>query len=275
MSTTEELTKYAKVAAVITSGQALEGFADDIDMDQGEAADTGLLMEDTYGVRAQVRCVQIYRKDMVFFGSLAALDQVEQHPPLGRLTSLFTEPSGVFFCNTFYQNQPESGSSFSIIFEGGGHVESPFDEVDRARSDQFTLLLHEIRNSPHILHRERVADRLESLKDAAEEETADRFPVLPESVASLMSFFAAAPETIRYPQLSLAPTGNILAQWRTDAQHNFTVEFLSFGHTRFIVFAPDEHRPSEIVRFTGSGTTEFALGMLTRSGISSWTLDEG
>jgi hypothetical protein len=63
-----------------------------------------------------------------------------------------------------------------------------------------------------------------------------------------------------YPDLTVAPTGDLYAEWRYADDCTIAIEFLDSGDARYLVFGPNPKHPTRTDRMTGF-TTADALSM--------------
>jgi len=130
-------------------------------------------------------------------------------------------------------------------------VDSPFDELYERLPDEDKIKrsLVSIKYNKNISYAERLADRLRDLYESVLEEP-DEEPLTPGSLINFIYFLSETPG-LRYPDVSLTPTNEIRAQWRTASNRHFAVSFSSMGDARFVIFKPNSDDPDRIDRFSG------------------------
>ena len=130
-------------------------------------------------------------------------------------------------------------------------VDSPFDELDERlpNEDKINRSLVSVRRNTKISYAQRLADRLRDLYESVLEDP-DEDPILPDSLINFLYFLSETPG-LRYPEVSLTPTNEIRAQWRTAPNRHFAVSFSSMGDARFVIFKPNSDDPDRIDRLSG------------------------
>ena len=130
-------------------------------------------------------------------------------------------------------------------------VDSPFDELYERLPDEDKInrSLVSIKYNKNISYAQRLADRLRDLYESVLEDP-DEEPLTPGSLINFIHFLSETPG-LRYPDVSLTPTNEIRAQWRTAPNRHFAVSFSSMGDARFVIFKPNSDDPDRIDRFSG------------------------
>ena len=148
------------------------------------------------------------------------------------------------------------GSSLTLKLHSAGPAfiipESPFEVLDEklAIGEKIRKLISFIRDESDVEFAQELADRLNSLYEAAKEEDPDEVPISPESLSNFIGFLQET-TNLRRPDVVLTPSNEICAQWRTAPNRHFSVVFLPSGETRYVIFTPNLRDPDKIDRLSG------------------------
>ncbi len=91
----------------------------------------------------------------------------------------------------------------------------------------------------------------------------------PESLRRMMLFLQSQP-ALRYPSVTVTPSGTFRAQWTTDPGRHFAAEFLAHGEVRFVVFSPDPRHPDRIQRVSGMESWENLMRVIEPYDVRRW-----
>ncbi len=149
--------------------------------------------------------------------------------------------------------------------------ESPFDVLDEmlAAEEKIERLIGFIRDTSNIQFAEELDARLIFLCRAAKEEDPDEVPISPESLSNFIAFLQNTPN-LRYPDVVLTPSNEILAQWRTAPNRHFAVVFLPTGEARYVIFTPNRRDPDKIDRLSGITSTDTLMETAEPHGVLEW-----
>lgn len=152
-------------------------------------------------------------------------------------------------------------------------VDSPFDELYERLPDEDKInrSLVSIRYNKNISFAQRLADRLRDLYESVLEDP-DEEPLLPGSLINFIYFLSETPG-LRYPDVSLTPTNEIRAQWRTAPNRHFAVSFSSMGDARFVIFKPNLYDPDRIDRLSGITSIATLIETTRPYRVLEWTLE--
>ena len=152
-------------------------------------------------------------------------------------------------------------------------VDSPFDELYERLPDEDKInrSLVSIRYNKNISYAQRLADRLRDLYESVLEDP-DEGPLPPGSLINFIYFLSETPG-LRYPDVSLTPTNEIRAQWRTAPNRHFAVSFSSMGDARFVIFKPNSDDPDRIDRFSGITSIATLIETTRPHRVLEWTLE--
>ena len=150
-------------------------------------------------------------------------------------------------------------------------VDSPFDELYERLPDEDKInrSLVSIRYNKNISSAQRLADRLRDLYESVLEDP-DEEPLPPGSLINFIYFLSETPG-LRYPDVSLTPTNEIRAQWRTAPNRHFAVSFSSMGDARFVIFKPNSDDPDRIDRFFGITSIATLIETTRPHRVLEWT----
>jgi len=150
-------------------------------------------------------------------------------------------------------------------------VDSPFDELYERLPDEDKInrSLVSIKYNKNISYAERLADRLRDLYESVLEDL-DEEPLTPGSLINFIYFLSETPG-LRYPDVSLTPTNEIRAQWRTAPNRHFAVSFSSIGDARFVIFKPNSDDPDRIDRFSGITSIATLIETTRPHRVLEWT----
>lgn len=206
---------------------------------------------------------------------------INYHPPKGQLHTGVWSPqdiqnyleSSVSECKyvTFLSTPDVNTENSEVYTRGWPDKKDPFTQADLLDSeeDQIQQLIYQIKTSPIILYRERIANRLVTLFNDAKEED---FASLGIAVGSLRNFntFSQLHTNLKCPTISLTPENNIYASWRVDQKKVFSVLFLPNGDTRFVIFKPNDLHPERQIRISGTTTTDMLKAEVAPHGVWDW-----
>jgi hypothetical protein len=148
--------------------------------------------------------------------------------------------------------------------------ESPFDEIiDRLNDDEKIHEIVKFLNQTNMLFSKRLAKRIQFLFEASKEEYPNEGTISPESLKNFVSFLQSFPN-LKYPDVVLSPDKNICTQWRIAPNRHFSVEFLTTGDVRFVIFSPDPKHPDKINRMSGIVSVDSLMQTAEPHGILSW-----
>jgi len=150
-------------------------------------------------------------------------------------------------------------------------VDSPFDELYERLPDEDKInrSLVSIKYNKNISYAKRLADRLRDLYESVLEDP-DEEPLTPGSLINFIYFLSETPG-LRYPDVSLTPTNEIRAQWRTAPNRHFAVSFSSIGDARFVIFKPNSDDPDRIDRFSGITSIATLIETTRPHRVLEWT----
>lgn len=156
--------------------------------------------------------------------------------------------------------------------EAVGTAFSTAEAADEAES-AVNRLIADVRLATTIPFRHRLAQRLINLAEAAREDE-DESQLSPHSLRHFIKFLRSNPR-LKYPDVALTPTGNILAQWKAGSNKLLGVQFLPSGEVRFVLFAPEKLNDNSIIRLSGVVRLEALLSTVEPHGAASWIIDNG
>ncbi len=149
--------------------------------------------------------------------------------------------------------------------------ESPFDVLDELLSgeEKVERLIDFIRDQSNLQFAEELSGRLFWLYQAAKEEDPEEVPISPKSLSNFIGFIQKM-TNLRYPDVVLTPSNEILAQWRTAPNRHFAVVFLPTGEARFVIFTPNRRDPDKIDRLSGITSTDTLMDTAEPHGVLEW-----
>lgn len=134
-------------------------------------------------------------------------------------------------------------------------------------------IISQIRLSPQICHAERIGIRLNDLRCMVLEEDVEGEDISAESVRTFFSFLKMHP-SLRYPDISLTPDGNIYSRWKGNNGALLGIEFLPESKVAYVVFAPTPSHAGELSRHSGIDFTDTFFGRInTAFSVSDWILE--
>ena len=142
-----------------------------------------------------------------------------------------------------------------------------------SRDIELSHFISRIRHSPNINNADRIANRLEYLGKTWGEEVSDGDLISSNSLQSFINFLSINPK-IRYPDITLTPTGNIYARWKGLNKSLFSLHFLQDLKVRFVIFALNRKHPKEINRISGNECVDTVIDNLNSAySITDWILE--
>jgi hypothetical protein len=158
-----------------------------------------------------------------------------------------------------------------VYIRGWPDKKDPSTQADLLdnEEDQIQQLIYQIKTSPIILYRERIANRLVTLFNDAKEEDFTSGGIAIGSLRNFYNFFQLHAD-LKCPTISLTPDNNIYASWRVDQKKVFSVLFLPNGDTRFVIFKPNDLHPERQIRISGTTTTDMLKAGVAPHGVWDW-----
>lgn len=164
---------------------------------------------------------------------------------------------------------PLEASAFSTDADVGWHF-SPFDILDgraeRSVHDEIELVSQLHRSDANDL-RDRLSELLEISVDEAELRV-----LSPGSVRACRQFLSTYPR-IKTPALFLTDSGALRAQWTYAQNQGLAVLFQPDGVAEYVVFAPDQRRPSITNDHAGSASWQSLLPSLSQNSELDWLFE--
>jgi hypothetical protein len=129
------------------------------------------------------------------------------------------------------------------------------------------IILH-IRLFSSLSYRDRLAARMEELLDAYVEENEGR-TFSADSLRALINFLEGNP-SFNYPVLTLTPSGNLYAQWKSGKDKLLSIHFLPTSDARYVIFKLNPKHSGRITRITGSTTVNALIDVVGPAGVAEW-----
>lgn len=150
-----------------------------------------------------------------------------------------------------------------------------FATQDDSRTPQGRIRreIETLRAASPLVFRERLALRLEFLLQAMEDEGEAWGEGSPDFLRKMLQFLQSVP-SFQYPSVTVTPSATFRAQWTTDANAHFAVDFLAGGQVRFVVFCPDPHHPDRVQRLGGMTSWESVTEVVGPFRVHRWTEGE-
>ena len=150
-------------------------------------------------------------------------------------------------------------------------VESPFDELYERLPDEdkISRSLVSVSQNKNISYAQGLADRLRYLYESVLDDP-DEGPIPHDSLIYFLLFLSETPG-LRYPDVSLTPTNEIRAQWRTAPNRHFAVSFSSKGDAQFVIFKPNSDDPDRIDRLSGITSIATLIETTRPHRVLEWT----
>lgn len=167
------------------------------------------------------------------------------------------------------------GSPLTLKLHSAGPTflisESPFEVLDEklAVGEKIRKLISYIRDESDVEFAQELADRLNSLYEAAKEEDPDEVPISPESLSNFIGFLQKT-TNLRRPDVVLTPANEICAQWRTAPNRHFSVVFLPNEETRYVIFTPNLGDPDKIDRLSGMTSVDSLIETAEPHRVLEW-----
>jgi hypothetical protein len=130
-------------------------------------------------------------------------------------------------------------------------------------------LISFIRNHVRLAYSGSLANRLDYLREASIEEAPEQAPISVNSLQSFVSFIAREPR-LAEPEVVLTYTGNTRAEWHESRKEHFSVEFLSNGQVRYVVFARDPNHATRTDRAFGLVSAETLMAKVSPFNVLAW-----
>jgi hypothetical protein len=119
----------------------------------------------------------------------------------------------------------------------------------------------------------KLAARLTELDHAVREEEPDSRGIEVRSLLHFLRFLESYPE-LRCPSVAVSPARNIYASWKSGRDRVFSIHFLPDGNARFVIFYPNEKHAEDVIRLSGTATSDMIMSVAAPHSILSWAADE-
>jgi hypothetical protein len=160
----------------------------------------------------------------------------------------------------------------SVTYPGLGDFEFPLVPESKAKIRLVGIRTGNV-SQKRIPFAERLANRLEYLVEASQEEYPYQSPISSESLRWFVYLLISTPNLV-YPDVVLSPSGNIRVEWHAARNRHFAIEFSPDGNARFVVFAPDSKHPMKTSRFSGIVSVEALIETVRPYGVLKWSLQQ-
>jgi len=149
-----------------------------------------------------------------------------------------------------------------------------FDLLDAWRYEvEIYDLVSRIGQSSEIINATRIALRLYQLQEIWGGESPDNCDMSSDSLRSFRDFLVFHPR-VRYPDITLTPSGNIYARWKSDNKSLLSIQFLPERKVRFVSFVPNRKHANELNRISGNDFVDTVMDNLNRAyGVHNWVME--
>lgn len=153
--------------------------------------------------------------------------------------------------------------------------ESPFSTLDDFQDEKTKLqrLLNHIRTLLNAPYGIRLASRINDLIKELYKEEPDNPHLSVESLRRFVSFIQNNPN-LKYPEITITPSGDIFAQWRASKNRLFNAYFLPNGEVKFLVFTPNRFELGKRNQIAGLTTVELLLETIKPFNVLTWISNE-
>lgn len=174
-------------------------------------------------------------------------------------------------CFLLQRKREEIWTAIDTKYTQGEEERSPFEEffAQLQAEDKVRRTIEYVKLFESLPYAERLANRIHWLLQATLDDPEEN-QIIPESLSSFLAFIEAI-EGLKYPDIVLSPSGNIIARWRADTNRNLCIEFLPTQEVRFVVFAPN---PDRTLRVSGIAPVAGLWDNLKPFQVEQWVLND-
>ena len=182
------------------------------------------------------------------------------------------EPQNIGAWNWYEKNQDQVTffNSSQITNYSKDDFVTPFvqENILEVEENQVLNLIFDIKRTSFISNREIISRKLLNLYFLEKEEGLDGFGI---TIGSLRNFyhFLQLYSNIKIPMISLTPDATIYTSWK-EHDHLFSINFLSDGEVRFVVFKPNDTNPKHKIRLSGSATADTIMELISTQSLCDW-----
>lgn len=165
-----------------------------------------------------------------------------------------------------------SARTYQLVFQHAflDSFPSAFAELDAIRADDTEIqgLISNFTAASNLPYKVRLAARLSELIDSYKDDFEGRV-FSADSLRSLMEFLESSPQ-LKYPTLTVTPSGCLYASWKQGRNHIFSVQFLETYEARFVVLRPNPRHAGRVLQLSGKTTTDGILDAVRTYSVSDW-----
>jgi len=170
-----------------------------------------------------------------------------------------------------------SGESSWLDLRGTSEVLTKrylYDLLDAWRCEvEVNDLVSRIGQSLETINATQIALRLDQLQIISGEELPDSCGISSGSLRSFKDFLSLHPR-VRYPGITLTPSGNVYARWKGDHKSLLSIQFLPDLRVRFVAFVPNQKHPDELNRVSGNDFVDTVMDNLNKAyGVHNWVME--
>lgn len=153
---------------------------------------------------------------------------------------------------------------------------SDFEALDELQTPrgQIRRQIQALRLGGPLRYRERLAQRLEFLIEAMNEEGEEWNECSAKSLHQMVLFLAEQ-SGFAYPTVTVTPSGTFRAQWTKSPSAHFAVEFLPDGEVCFVAFSVDPRHPNRTQRVSGTVGRLSLMDAVEPYKVHRWAADAG
>jgi len=120
-----------------------------------------------------------------------------------------------------------------------GVTSTPFGQLLARENNERRRLIVNVKDT-RIPYANRLFNRLLSLESATEEEYPYTERISVDSLKGFVKFLKEFNDlNLKYPDITVTPSGNIQSEWQTDQEHYFSIEIISPQEVKVVLFTPD------------------------------------
>lgn len=153
---------------------------------------------------------------------------------------------------------------------------SDFDVLDELRTPkgQLESQIAALRMGGGLPYSQRLADRLDFLLSAVEEEGDSWEQDSPDSLRQMLLFLRTSAD-LRRPAVTITPSATFRAEWQAGRNRHLAMDFLSDGQVRFVLFSPDPRHVDRVQRVSGIVGRLDAMRLIEPYNVRRWATDAG
>ena len=203
-----------------------------------------------------------------YLAATKAIDSIRRRKSTEEEESFATTPSSSAARATKFVMLGILVTPFTLRHGGSMATQQPPTTEDESEEE----IIWRVGTTLAVPYRISLVSRLSELQKAVQEEELDGRGISAKSLQHFIELLNAY-RALRCPTVSVTPDRNIYASWKSGSDRLFSVHFLQDGKVRFVIFCPNDKRPGETIRLSGTATVDVILSTAAPHGVLNWATE--